>query len=445
MAGAPGAAARGAALDGARPRADPARRTCTCRCRRTSPTTSSRACSTPGSTTGAAISPVTDRPRQPRGAVARDRAAARGDRGARLRAGAAAADLPGVRRRPRALGRSARSPGVRSTPTPPASPARTAGPPGAGHAPALRSASPRDVRPVAGALAQVERAPSSTRTTSPRSSRRAAPTSRACSPPPTSCGGRSTATTVSYVVTRNVNYTNVCYFRCGFCAFSKGKLAANLRGKPYVVPLERDRPPRREAWERGAVEICLQGGIHPAFTGETYLEICRGGEGGAPGPARARLLGARGLAGRGDARPAAPRLPRRASATRASPRSPARRPRSSTTRCGARSARTRSRPASGSRCTTPPTGSACARRRRSCSARRGPAQLGAAPARAARPAEAHAAASPSSCRCRSCTWRRRSTSRAAPGRGRRSARRCSCTRSAGSRCTPGSRTCRPRG
>ena len=43
---------------------------------------------------------------------------------------------------------------------------------------------------------------------------------------------------VSYVVTRNVNYTNVCYFRCGFCAFSKGKLAANLRGKPYVVPLE---------------------------------------------------------------------------------------------------------------------------------------------------------------------------------------------------------------
>ena len=42
--------------------------------------------------------------------------------------------------------------------------------------------------------------------------------------------------TVTYVVTRNVNYTNVCYFRCGFCAFSKGKLAANLRGKPYVVP-----------------------------------------------------------------------------------------------------------------------------------------------------------------------------------------------------------------
>jgi FO synthase len=79
---------------------------------------------------------------------------------------------------------------------------------------------------------------------------------------------------VSYVVTRNVNYTNVCYFRCGFCAFSKGKLAANLRGKPYVVPVEEIVRRAREAWERGAVEICLQGGIHPAFTGETYLEIC---------------------------------------------------------------------------------------------------------------------------------------------------------------------------
>jgi FO synthase len=81
--------------------------------------------------------------------------------------------------------------------------------------------------------------------------------------------------TVTYVVTRNVNYTNVCYFRCGFCAFSKGKLAANLRGAPYLVPLEEIVRRAREAWDRGAVEICLQGGIHPAFTGETYLEICK--------------------------------------------------------------------------------------------------------------------------------------------------------------------------
>ena len=80
--------------------------------------------------------------------------------------------------------------------------------------------------------------------------------------------------TVTYVVTRNINYTNVCYFRCGFCAFSKGKLAENLRGAPYLVPLEEIVRRSREAWERGAVEVCLQGGIHPAFTGETYLEIC---------------------------------------------------------------------------------------------------------------------------------------------------------------------------
>jgi FO synthase len=81
--------------------------------------------------------------------------------------------------------------------------------------------------------------------------------------------------TVTYVVTRNVNYTNVCYFRCGFCAFSKGKLAENLRGRPYLVPIEEIVRRAEEAWERGAVEICLQGGIHPGFTGEFYLDVCR--------------------------------------------------------------------------------------------------------------------------------------------------------------------------
>jgi FO synthase len=80
---------------------------------------------------------------------------------------------------------------------------------------------------------------------------------------------------VTYVVTRNINYTNVCYFRCGFCAFSKGRLAANLRGAPYLVPLDEIVRRCREAWDRGAVEVCLQGGIHPAFTGEYYLDVCR--------------------------------------------------------------------------------------------------------------------------------------------------------------------------
>jgi len=89
--------------------------------------------------------------------------------------------------------------------------------------------------------------------------------------------------TVTYVVTRNVQYTNVCYFRCGFCAFSKGKLAANLRGEPYLVP--HDEIVRRavEAWERGAVEICLQGGIHPAFDGDYYLSVVRAIKEAVPG------------------------------------------------------------------------------------------------------------------------------------------------------------------
>ncbi len=80
---------------------------------------------------------------------------------------------------------------------------------------------------------------------------------------------------VTYVVNRNVQYTNVCYFRCGFCAFSKGKLAANLRGPAYLVPLEEIARRADEAWARGATELCLQGGIHPSFTGDYYLEVVR--------------------------------------------------------------------------------------------------------------------------------------------------------------------------
>ncbi len=80
---------------------------------------------------------------------------------------------------------------------------------------------------------------------------------------------------VTYVVNRNINYTNVCYFKCQFCAFSKGKLTESLRGDPYVVPLDEIQRRTVEAWERGATEVCMQGGIHPAYTGQTYLDICR--------------------------------------------------------------------------------------------------------------------------------------------------------------------------
>jgi FO synthase len=89
--------------------------------------------------------------------------------------------------------------------------------------------------------------------------------------------------TVSYVVTRNINYTNVCYFRCQFCAFSKGKLSENLRGRPYNLDLPEIRRRVEEAWERGATEVCLQGGIHPEYTGATYLGVCRAIKEAVPG------------------------------------------------------------------------------------------------------------------------------------------------------------------
>jgi FO synthase len=88
---------------------------------------------------------------------------------------------------------------------------------------------------------------------------------------------------VTYVVTRNIQYTNVCYFRCGFCAFSKGKLAANLRGAPYLVPHEEIVRRCEEAWDRGATEVCLQGGIHPAFTGDYYLSVVEAIKDAVPG------------------------------------------------------------------------------------------------------------------------------------------------------------------
>ena len=88
---------------------------------------------------------------------------------------------------------------------------------------------------------------------------------------------------MTYVVTRNIQYTNVCYFRCGFCAFSKGKLAKNLRGPAYLVPDEEIARRVREAWERGATEVCLQGGIHPSFTGDYYADVVETVKAAAPG------------------------------------------------------------------------------------------------------------------------------------------------------------------
>ena len=80
---------------------------------------------------------------------------------------------------------------------------------------------------------------------------------------------------VTYVVNRNINYTNMCYFRCGFCAFSKGPSSLNLRGTPYLLTPEEVAGRAREAWEKGATEVCMQGGIHHSFTGDNYVTYLR--------------------------------------------------------------------------------------------------------------------------------------------------------------------------
>ena len=79
--------------------------------------------------------------------------------------------------------------------------------------------------------------------------------------------------TVRYVVNRNINYTNICSYKCTFCAFSKGRRAHSLRGDPYDLPLEEIERRVAEAWQRGATEVCMQGGIHPKYDGRTYLDI----------------------------------------------------------------------------------------------------------------------------------------------------------------------------
>jgi len=79
---------------------------------------------------------------------------------------------------------------------------------------------------------------------------------------------------VSFVSNRNINYTNICYFKCKFCAFSKGKVAEDLRDKPYNLGLEEIQRRTVEAHMLGATEVCLQGGIHPDYTGQHYIDVC---------------------------------------------------------------------------------------------------------------------------------------------------------------------------
>ena len=75
---------------------------------------------------------------------------------------------------------------------------------------------------------------------------------------------------VAYVVNRNINFTNVCVKRCGFCAFSRGHRAE----QGYFLPLEEILRRAREASELGATEVCIQAGLDPKMRGSFYVELC---------------------------------------------------------------------------------------------------------------------------------------------------------------------------
>jgi len=86
---------------------------------------------------------------------------------------------------------------------------------------------------------------------------------------------RAVGDTVTFVKNRNINYTNVCTFKCRFCGFSKGPLSLNLRGTPYLLTMDDMAERVREAHAVGATEVCLVGGIHPSFDGDYYVDVCR--------------------------------------------------------------------------------------------------------------------------------------------------------------------------
>ena len=244
--------------------------------------------------------------------MARARAAARRDREPRPRARAAAARLPASSSTRRGSTRACCR-ACCARPTRSASRARTRG----------RRARPAPVPFVAARRrCRSARATSSARTRSSRLFRARGEERQRVFAAADALRREVNGDVVTYVVTRNIQYTNVCYFRCGFCAFSKGKLAANLRGAPYLVPHEEIVRRAIEAWERGATEVCLQGGIHPAFDGDYYASVVRAIKDAVPELHVHAFSRARDLAGRGDARRAAARLPRRGCATRGSRRCP---------------------------------------------------------------------------------------------------------------------------
>ena len=156
---------------------------------------------------------------------------------------------------------------------------------------------------------------------------------------------------VSYVVNRNINYTNICYLPLRVLRVLQGQdcSEASARRGPTISTSTKSRGARSEAWERGATEVCLQGGIHPDYTGETYLAICRAVKEAVPEMHVHAFSPLEVCARRGDARPAAwPISSAELKRRRVSARCPAPPPKFSTTRCAPSSAPTSSTTAHGS-------------------------------------------------------------------------------------------------
>ena len=247
---------------------------------------------------------------------------------------------------------------------------------------------------------------------------------------------------VTYVRNRNINYTNVCTFKCRFCGFSKGPLSLNLRGTPYLLTLEDIQGRVLEAVADGATEVCLQGGIHPDFDGDYYIDVARAVHEVAPDihihgfTALEVTEGAKRLG-----EPLADYLRRLMDAG------------------------LRTLPGTAAEILDDPVRALLCpdkidteewldahRTAHSVGLRSNvtimfgaieqPAQLGPPPGRAPAPSRRRPAGSPSSCPSRSCTWRRRSTCSTRRAAARRSARRCSCTRSGASPTAAGSTTSR---
>lgn len=80
---------------------------------------------------------------------------------------------------------------------------------------------------------------------------------------------------VTFVKNRNINYTNQCYYKCGFCGFSKGPQSLDLKEKPYTLTPDEVLQRTIEANQTGASEVCLQGGIHPSYTGDFYIDLVK--------------------------------------------------------------------------------------------------------------------------------------------------------------------------